>query len=208
MLRVALSGGIASGKSSAAAMFRDLGVPVIDTDQIARDLVLPGEPALDALVASFGMRILDENGHLDRTRLRDRIFSDDHARERVNAILHPMILADLHKRLNEINAAYVVVEVPLLAETALAREFDRVLIIDVPEAVQLQRLRQRDGTSPDQAKAALAAQATREERLAIATEVIENTGTLDALRVAVSAQHHQYVAAAKRFASTPKRPSE
>lgn len=208
MLRVALTGGIASGKSTAATIFRELGVPVIDTDRIARDVVEPGERGLAALVAHFGKEILDPAGRLDRKRLRERIFNDPKDRQRVDALLHPLILERLEHELDTLDAPYVVIEVPLLAESAIASRFDRVLVIDVTESVQIERLMARDNMTPGQAAKALAAQAPRAARLAIATEVITNTGDKTVLEKAVRHQHDEYLRLAGAFASHAAPPSE
>lgn len=208
MLRVALTGGIASGKSTVARLFAELGVPVIDMDKIARDVVQPGTAGLNGLVALFGPDILDQSGVLQRDQLRELIFSESRAREQVNQLLHPLILQETERQLSRVDAPYAFVEVPLLAETKLAHQFDRVLVVDVPPDVQLQRLIQRDGVAPDQAQRALDAQASRTDRLAVATEVIANTDSLESLRARVAEQHEHYLELAKRFASAAKRPSE
>lgn len=208
MLRIALTGGIASGKSTAAAAFRDLGVPVIDTDRIARDAVKPGMQGLAALVDEFGDRILDASGALDRARLRDIIFTDTASRKRVNAILHPLILAGMQRALEAVDAPYVIIEIPLLAETGLAHAFDRVLVVDAADDVRVQRVMARDGVSEAQARAAQDAQATHEERLRLADDIVENDGSPEDLRAAIRNLHARYVAEAGRFASTPIRPAE
>lgn len=208
MLRVALTGGIASGKSAAADVFRSLDVPVIDTDRIARELVEPGQPGLQSLRDEFGEGILDVNGRLDRERLRQQIFSDDAARSRVNALLHPLILDALESELAAIDSAYVVIEIPLLAETGLADNFHRVLVIDAEDDLRIKRLQERDDVSVEDARAALAAQATRDERLRLASDVIENNGSLAEFEEAVRVLHEKYRTMAKRFATAPDRPSE
>lgn len=209
MLRVALTGGIASGKSSAAAAFRELGVPVIDSDRIAREVVEPGAPGLHALIGAFGRSILTDRGTLDRERLRRKIFSDRAAREQVNALLHPLIVERIEAELRELaGAPYAIVEIPLLAETGIGRDFDRVVVVDLPEDEQRRRLERRDGASPDEARAALAAQASREERLALADDVLDNSGSLEQLRTQVSELHARYLRNAKRFASRAERPAE
>ena len=208
MLRVALTGGIASGKSAAAAMFRELGVPVIDTDHIARELAEPGMSGFVALVTAFGEEILDKSGRLNRPRLREAIFSDDATRRQVNAILHPLILAAVDRELASLESPYAVIEIPLLAETGLARDFDRVLVIDASDAMRIQRVQERDKVSPVQAQAALNAQASRESRLALATEVVDNNGSLDALRAGIEHVHEEYLELAKRFASAHNGPAE
>lgn len=208
MLRVALTGGIASGKSTAAACFRDLGVPVIDTDRIARDITEPGMAGHLAMLTEFGPGILDEEGRLDRATLRQRIFSDATARNRVNAIMHPLILERLGTELAPLRAPYVVIEVPLLAETGTANEFDRVLVVDVPEAVQLARLAERYKGEPGDLKNALESQANRQERLRLADDVIDNTADIAALRNSVRKLHRKYLELATRFASAAPPRSE
>jgi len=208
MLRVALTGGIASGKSTIANLFRELGVPVIDTDQIARDVVLPGSTGLRALTETFGPEILDADGTLQRDRLRQLIFSDARAREQVNMILHPLILEETERLVAATNAPYVLVEIPLLAETRMGGAFDRILVVDVPETVQLERLMRRDKANPAQARIALEAQASRDKRLQIATEVIENTASIETLRSKVETLHQRYLNDAKRFATPANPPSE
>lgn len=209
MLRVALTGGIASGKSAAAAAFRALGVPVIDADTVARDFVAPGSPGLKALTDEFGEELLTASGQLDRDDLRERIFRDAAARERVNRILHPLILAEVERQLAALQAErqkpYAVVEIPLLAEARLAGRFDRVVVVDVPEAMQVARLKARDGSDANEARAALSAQASRQERLNVATDVLDNSGDLDALARQVRDLHERLTASAKGFA-TPRRP--
>lgn len=208
MLRVALTGGIASGKSAAAAVFRQLGIPVIDTDRVARELAEPGMPGFTALVKSFGEEILDESGRLNRPRLRNAIFSDDATRQRVNGILHPLILAAVERELAALRSPYAIIEIPLVAETGIAQDFDRVLVIDATDAVRIRRLQDRDRVSAAQAQAALNAQAPREARLRVATEVVENNGSPDALRASIHAVHAKYLELAKRFASAHSGPAE
>lgn len=193
---IALTGGIASGKTAVSDRFAALGVPVIDTDLLAREAVAPGRPGLAEIVDAFGVDLLDERQALDRRALRERIFSDADARRRLNAILHPRIEQAARNAIEQAGSdpqvRYVVLVVPLLVETGLFEDTDRVLVVDVPETVQLERLAGRDGISEDQARAALAAQATREERLAIADDVIDNTGSLQALDEAVERLDRKY----------------
>jgi dephospho-CoA kinase len=194
--RVALTGGIASGKSTVAELFADLGVPVIDTDLIAREVVEPGQPALAEVVAAFGEDVLDVTGRLDRRRLRERIFADPQARRRLEAILHPAIRREMERRSREARGPYQLLVIPLLAEGGRRDHVDRVLLVDVPEELQVERLMRRDGVSREQAQASLGAQASRAARLAIADDVLQNTGAADDLHDAVATLHARYRALA------------
>ena len=178
---VVLTGGIASGKTAASDAFAALGVPIVDTDRIAREVVEPGSEGLAEVAAAFGAEILT-GGELDRAALRRRIFEDPDARRRLEAIVHPRIAAEARSRLADLDSPYAILVVPLLIESGLFTEADRVLVIDAPESLQLQRLIERDGVTRADAEAALAAQSTRDRRLARADDVIVNTGSLDALR--------------------------
>jgi len=202
-LLIALTGGIASGKSAVAEEFAKLGVPVLDTDQIARDVVAPGTPALGQLVAEFGPEILDGNGRLDRAHMRERVFADPEQRRKLEAITHPAIRAELARRSAEAGGDYQIHVIPLLVETGRADAYDRVLVVDCPEEAQLQRLQARDGSSREQAEEILAAQVSREERLDAAHDVIENTGTLADLQRFVQTLHRNYELLAQKLARDP-----
>jgi dephospho-CoA kinase len=191
-LLIALTGGIASGKSAVAELFAKLDVPVLDTDQIARDVVAPGTPALGQLVAEFGPEILDAQGRLDRSRMRERVFSDPQQRRKLEAITHPAIRAELARRSAAAGGDYQIHVIPLLVETGRAEAYDRVLVVDCPEEAQIERLMARDGTSREQAAEILSAQVSREERLDAAHDVIENTGTLTDLQDFVATLHRNY----------------
>ena len=191
-LRVALTGGIASGKTTVADLFAARGVPVIDTDVIARDVVQPGTPALAAVVEAFGIEVLGADGRLDRRRMRERIFSDAGARRRLEGILHPAIRAEMARRSRAAGGPYQVLVIPLLAEGGRRDYVDRVLLVDVPEELQVERLMLRDGVSREQATASLGAQAGRAARLAIADDVIVNTGRADDLDHEVTALDVKY----------------
>jgi dephospho-CoA kinase len=193
---VALTGGIASGKSAVSAAFARHGVPILDADIIAREVVEPGQPALAAVVAAFGKEVIGPEGRLDRTALRALVFARPEARRQLEAILHPAIRQAFTAASAVATGPYQVHAIPLLAESGRAREYDRVLVVDCPRETQVQRLLARDQETPERAAAILAAQATREARLAIATEVITNTGTLGDLEEAVAVLHKQYLAAA------------
>ena len=191
-LLIALTGGIASGKSAVAELFAKLDVPVLDTDQIARDVVAPGTPALGQLVAEFGPEILDAQGRLVRSSMRERVFSDPQQRRKLEAITHPAIRAELARRSAAAGGDYQIHVIPLLVETGRAEAYDRVLVVDCPEEAQIERLMARDGTSREQAAEILSAQVSREERLDAAHDVIENTGTLTDLQDFVATLHRNY----------------
>lgn len=199
MLKIGLTGGIASGKSEAARHFAAQGAAVIDTDQLARDVLSPGTPALQEVAHAFGRQILLPDGTLSRRALRHIIFSDPEARKRLEAITHPRIVALLRKRLEALSQApYVVVEIPLLAESELTGELDRILVIDTPEEAQVERLMRRDDESMDKARAALGAQGSRPSRLELADDVIVNDEGLDKLRSDVRTLHERYLRLARR----------
>ena len=174
MLRIGLTGGIASGKSTVASLFAARGTTVIDTDIIAREVVEPGLPALASLVNAMGGGILDREGRLDRGELRRRLFADASTRRQVEAILHPAILVELERQSRSAPGPYQVFVIPLLVESRLAHIVDRVLVVDCPEEEQIRRLMARDGETREAALRMLDAQTSREERLAEADDVIEN----------------------------------
>jgi dephospho-CoA kinase len=196
MLRIGITGGIASGKSTVADLFAAHGVTVLDTDMIAREVVVPGSPALAALVAAQGGGILDRDGGLDRAELRRRIFSDAATRREVEQILHPAILAELERQAARSPGPYQVFVIPLLVETGLAHVVDRVLVVDCPEEEQIRRLMARDGETRETATRMLRAQAPRERRLAAADDVIDNGVELPALAARVAALDAEYRALA------------
>ena len=191
-LRVGLTGGIASGKSTVADMFAELGVPVIDTDIIAREVVRPGEPALDEIRRAFGDRVIAADGTLDRAAMRAIVFGDDTARHRLERILHPRIGEATRQQAEAAGGDYQVIVVPLLVGSALRTFVDRVLVVDCAEETQVARLLARDAESEEQARRILAAQSSRDERLAIADDIIPNDGNLDETREHVLALHRHY----------------
>ncbi|HYW92840.1 MAG TPA: dephospho-CoA kinase [Gammaproteobacteria bacterium] len=196
-LIIGLTGGIASGKSTVARRFADRGIAVVDADEVSRAVVEPGQPALARIVEAFGEGALDSSGRLDRARLRETIFSDPGQRRRLEQILHPAIGAEMARRIAAAPGPYVIMMVPLLAETGGRSRVHRVLVVDVPEEVQITRLMERDRVSREQARAALDAQAARRQRLAIADDVIENDGGVDALERQVEALHRLYLRLAR-----------
>jgi len=192
-LVVGLTGGIASGKSAAATRFAERGANVVDTDLLARDVVVPDSEGLARIVDAFGTEVLTEGGELDRARLRRLVFDDAERRRRLEGILHPLIRTLMWQRVAEASGPYVVVVIPLLVEGGLHREVDRVLVIDVDSSTQRQRLAARDGSTKAQIDAILDAQATREERLRHADDVIDNTGSLEELGQQVDVHHERYL---------------
>lgn len=194
MFVVGLTGGVAAGKSTAAAWFRAQGVPVVDADQAARDVLAPGTPGLADVVAAFGPQVLDASGALDRPAMRARIFADAQARLTLNAITHPRIRALVRERLGQVGGPYAVLDVPLLVESPVLRDLaDRILVVDVPETVQLDRLMARDGMTAAAAQAMLDAQATRAQRLGAAHDVVANVGTRDELGAQLAVFHANYL---------------
>ena len=196
--RVGLTGGIASGKSTAAKFFGALGVPILDSDQVARDVVEPGQPPLERLVERFGRTILTPDGHLDRPALRDIVFSDPKARADLEALTHPAIGAAMEARSAAAGGPYQILVIPLLVEKNLASHVDRVLVVDCDEELQMRRLRDRDGSTPAQVQAILKAQAPRAARLKAADDVIHNDTDMSAVRDQVAALHGRYLELATR----------
>jgi dephospho-CoA kinase len=193
-LVVGLTGGIGSGKSAAADEFARLGIPVVDTDAIAHELTSAGGAALPEIERAFGRDALDASGAMDRARMRERVFADPAARRTLEGVLHPMIRDESRRRIQAAQGPYVIHVVPLLVESKDFRErVDRVLVVDCPEDLQVARVRARNALPEAQVRAIMASQATRAERLAAADDVIDNSGSLDALRKQVADLHRRYV---------------
>lgn len=191
--RVALTGGIASGKTTVANLFAKLGVTVLDADQIARDVVELGTPALAAIRERFGAQVLDNDGRLNRRALRERVFADSESRRALEAITHPAILAEMERRSRAAGGAYVILAIPLLVENGRRTPVDRLLVVDCPEQLQLNRVMARDGGTLAQAQAILNAQAKRHDRLAAADDVLVNDGDPGQLSAQVEALHRRYL---------------
>lgn len=192
MFKVGLTGGIGCGKTTVANIFAELTVPVIDADQIARQLVQPGEPALAAIIGHFGDSLL-AGGQLDRARLRARIFADERQRVWLENLLHPLIYADMQRRVDALPDAYAVLAIPLLLETGRRDFVDRLLVVDCEPDVQQWRVMARDGIDAAAFRGILAAQASRSSRLAAADDVLENNGDLGVLRDRVRMLHERYL---------------
>jgi dephospho-CoA kinase len=194
---VGLTGGIGSGKSTVADLFVARGAALVDTDAIAHELTGPHGSAMAAITEAFGAAVVDARGALDRAAMRRQVFADATARQRLEAILHPLIRAESDRRCQAARAPYVILAVPLLVESGTYRQrVQRVLVVDCPEAVQVARVMARNGLGEAEVQAILAAQASRQQRLAVADDVVDNGGEASALAPQVERLHHQYLAAA------------
>ena len=197
MFTIVLTGGIASGKTAVSDGFAALRVPVIDTDLIARELVEPGQPALDRIAEAFGSEFLTSEGQLDRQRMRKTIFSDPDQRSRLEAILHPLIAKEVKRRVKKLDSPYCILVIPLYAQSSAYAWIDRVLVVDVSEEVQIERVMARDNISRNQAKSILSAQTSRQDRLVLANDVIDNSGSLAELQVKIEVLHYKYLKLAR-----------
>ncbi|MCR6739824.1 dephospho-CoA kinase [Aeromonas dhakensis] len=201
MYVVAITGGIGSGKTTVANQFAELGIEVVDADIIAREVVEPGTPALAAIATHFGADVIAPDGRLDRRQLRERVFTDPQAKGWLNALLHPLIRSEMQRQCAAARSPYCLLVVPLLVENRLTALANRVLVIDVDEATQIERTCRRDGVSREQAEAILAAQASRTERLAAADDVLDNqNGTPEAIKSRIFALHETYLVFASQQA--------
>jgi dephospho-CoA kinase len=197
LVRVGLTGGVASGKSAVSAILDELGAVIIDADVLAREVVAKGTPGLEKVVAEFGTELLTPDGDLDRPAMGRLVFADADARRRLEAIVHPLVF----ERIVELEAAaspddVVVHDIPLLAESGRAATFDAVIVVDAPDEVRIERMVRDRGWTREDAEARITAQASRDDRLAIATHVIQNDGTLDQLRARVEEVYEQLHTAA------------
>ncbi|MEJ1489446.1 MAG: dephospho-CoA kinase [Candidatus Sedimenticola sp. (ex Thyasira tokunagai)] len=197
MFVIGVTGGIGCGKSSVTDCFTELGVPVIDADQTSREVVEPGEPALEEIVRLFGPETLQADGSLDRRYLREKIFQDSSSRKRLEELLHPIIRQRMQLQLSELTADYAIFSIPLLVETGGNNSVDRILVVDCPTPLQIERIVHRDGITPAQAEGILNAQCNREERLAVADDIIDNSGTIGQLHILVEQLHKKYTQMAR-----------
>ena len=194
---VGLTGGIACGKTTVAGMFRDLGIPVIDADELARKLVEPGTPGLQQIVDEFGKGVLDDTGQLDRKTVGDLVFGDEEAREALNAIMHPLIAAEGAKcvaALQDDPAPYLLYEAALLVETRSYDAFSALVVVSAEESLQRLRLIARDGYTASEANARIGSQLPLARKIAVADYVVTNNGDLDATRRQVAEIHEKLVA--------------
>ena len=198
---VILTGGIASGKSTVSRLFERLGASVVDTDVIAREIVEPGKPALTAIAQTFGSDVMLPDGSLNRPAMRQRVFSDPAARKRLEEILHPVIRAEASRQVRKSKGPYCILVVPLFHAGSEYRDVDRVLVIDVAAETQIRRLLERDGIDRELAEAMIASQISREDRLALADDIIVNSSELEHIERLVEQLHARYL----RFAALRKR---
>jgi len=202
-LKIGLTGGLGSGKSTVAARFASHGIEIVDTDAIARELTAPGGAAISALRAAFGEAAIAADGGLDRAHMRALAFADQQARARLEGILHPLIEAESQRRAASARSPYVVIDIPLLVETGRwPGRCDRICVVDCPREMQIARVAGRNGHSRNEIEAILAAQVSREARLAVADDVIDNSGALSALQIRVDALHACYLALANSVLSS------
>ncbi len=199
MLVIGLTGGIGSGKTTVTHMFADLGVPIIDMDDIAKQIVEPGQPALEQITRLYGNSVIDPDGRLKRQQLANIIFDSTAKRQQLEALLHPLIRAETQRQLAKLKAPYCIVVIPLLIESDQDSLIDRILVVDVPESVQISRTTQRDAIPVSQAKKILAAQADRQTRLNAADDVINNSGKLDVLSQQVISLDQKYRKLAEKY---------
>ena len=192
-LRVALTGGIGSGKSTVAEQFQKLGAPIIDSDIISREIVKPGFSVLNKIITEFGERILKHDGILDRHKLRELIFTDANAKKKLEQILHPVIYQKISEQIPSINYPYCLIIVPLLIETQTMNKFDRILVVDIPEFMQIARARKRDKCSAEMIKSIIKTQVKRRQRLKFADDIIDNNFEINELNKSVQKLHNKYL---------------
>jgi dephospho-CoA kinase len=190
---IGLTGSIGSGKTTVANLFAARGVPVIDADVLAREVTKPDTPAYRAIIERFGSRVLNADGTLDRGSLREIIFHDALQRSWLEALLHPLILARMQDEIARLNTPYCIAVIPLLLETDAVQFIDRILVVDLPEATQIERARLRDNATNDQIEAILKTQISREERLKRAHDVINNAGNQTELMNQIEELHQKYL---------------
>ena len=193
VLTIALTGGIGSGKTSIASIFKNLGVPIIDSDTISKEIMLPGKPCFKDIVNEFGEEILTNRGTIDSYKLRDIIFNNDKARIKLENIIHPVVFKNIDTEISLINYPYCLVIIPLLIETKSTERFDRILVIDALESLQFERIVKRDDISPILIKKIIKTQAKRKERLRYANDIIVNNDTIMNLNKSINTLHKKYL---------------
>ena len=192
-MRVGLTGGIGSGKSTVKKYFDELGVPTADADEISRRITRPGQAAFDEVVALFGRECRDEAGNLNRRYLREVIFAAPALKQELEAIIHPRVRAEIQKFINQVNYSYCIICIPLLLETGGQATMDRVLVVDTPEELQIARVSRRDNANEEQTRSIINSQISREERLHYAHDIIVNDGNISDLKNKVMNLHDKYI---------------
>lgn len=195
---IGVTGGIGCGKTTVTNLFAAQGIDIVDADLVAREVVVRGSQGLNELVLQFGDNILNKNNELNRAELRKLIFADNNAKEKVNQILHPLIREKMMNQLANTRSQYCILSAPLLFENKLQTLVDRTLVVDIPEALQLERTLARDGGNEDTIKSIMHSQVNREQRLALADDIIDNGKSLSLLAPQVKALHHKYEALASK----------
>lgn len=191
-LKIGLTGGIGSGKSTACEIFSELGVPVIDADVIAHELVKPGMPAFNEMTKIFGTEIISSDGTLDRKIIRDKVFANETDRKKLENILHPAVYEEISVQVKNINSKYCIISIPLLLETNASKTVDRILVIDVPRELQLERASNRDRTNKSDIDAIIDSQISRKDRLSAANDIVDNKGNINDLRKKICDLHEFY----------------
>ena len=193
MLVIGLTGGIGSGKTAVCQLFEKLGIPIIDADVIAHELTQADQPAVQKIIDVFGPNLLDNKGALDRTKLRQIVFSDPDKRFELESILHPLVLVEIHTRIQAMDTPYCVICIPLLLETDMTENIDRVLVVDAPEELQISRTQERDNLTSDEIHQIMSAQTSRSQRLDAANDVITNDSDMANLEKQVTVLHNRYL---------------
>ena len=191
-LKIGLTGGIGSGKSAACKIFSELGVPVIDADDIAHSLVEPGMPAFKEITRIFGNEVIASDGFLDRKIIRDKVFANEIDRKSLESIIHPAVYEEIAVRVKNINSKYCIISIPLLLETDASKTVDRILVIDVPRELQLERAVNRDKTNKSDINAIIDSQISRKDRLSAADDIVDNKGNINDLRKRICDLHEFY----------------
>lgn len=198
MLKIGLTGGIGSGKSTVTRLFSDFSIPIVDADLIAHQLVEPGQPALALIETAFGQKIINPNGSLNRSELRNIVFADARLKQKLESILHPLILSEIQAEADRLSAPYCIISIPLLVETGMNRWVDRTLVIDCPVETQIARVKHRDHLSEETIRAIIASQASREYRNAQADDLIDNSSSNSQLAEQVKKLHNLYLSLSVR----------